>query len=85
MATALTGAHLNERVYDELRARVLRRQHAPGSKLSLHTLATELGVSRSPVHHALTRLVAEGLLWSPPCSRPRCRCEFHVWVEDRAR
>ena len=62
MTTALTGAHLNERVYDELRARVLRRQHAPGSKLSLHALAMELGVSRSPVHHALTRLVAEGLL-----------------------
>jgi DNA-binding GntR family transcriptional regulator len=62
MATAVTGAHLNERVYDELRARVLRRQHPPGSKLSLHTLAAELGVSRSPVHHALTRLVAEGLL-----------------------
>ena len=31
------------------------------------------------------RLVADGLLWSPPCSRARCRCEFHVWVEDRAR
>jgi DNA-binding GntR family transcriptional regulator len=31
-------------------------------KLSLHELATELGVSRSPVHHALTRLVQEGLL-----------------------
>ena len=33
-----------------------------GTKLSLHELATELGVSRSPVHHALTRLVSEGLL-----------------------
>jgi DNA-binding GntR family transcriptional regulator len=30
--------------------------------VSLHELATALGVSRSPVHHALTRLVAEGLL-----------------------
>ena len=34
----------------------------PGAKLSLHDLATQLGVSRSPVHHALTRLVSEGLL-----------------------
>ena len=34
----------------------------PGEKLSLHELAAELGVSRSPVHHALTRLVSEGLL-----------------------
>ena len=59
---ALTGANLNERVYDELRARLLTRQEPAGGKLSLHALATQLGVSRSPVHHALTRLVTEGLL-----------------------
>jgi DNA-binding GntR family transcriptional regulator len=62
VTTALTAVNLNDRVYDELRARVLTRQEPAGGKLSLHTLATELGVSRSPVHHALTRLVAEGLL-----------------------
>lgn len=62
MATTLAGTNLNERVYDELRMRLLTRQHPPGAKLSLHRLAAELGVSRSPVHHALTRLVAEGLL-----------------------
>ena len=66
MATALAGTNLNERVYDELRTRILTRQHAPGSKLSLHTLASELAVSRSPVHHALTRLVSEGLLTVRP-------------------
>ncbi|HJR94117.1 MAG TPA: GntR family transcriptional regulator [Gaiellaceae bacterium] len=62
MSTALTAVHLNERVYDELRTRILTRQEPAGSKLSLHALADELGVSRSPVHHALTRLVSEGLL-----------------------
>ncbi|HXG76015.1 MAG TPA: GntR family transcriptional regulator [Gaiellaceae bacterium] len=62
MATALKGANLNEQVYGELRARLLSRRHAAGEKLSLHGLAAELGVSRSPVHHALTRLVSEGLL-----------------------
>jgi DNA-binding GntR family transcriptional regulator len=66
MPTTLTGVHLNERVYDELRLRVLTRQERAGAKLSLHALATELGVSRSPVHHALTRLVAEGLLTVRP-------------------
>jgi len=66
MATALTGVNLNEQVYDELRARVLTRQHPPGEKISLHALADELGVSRSPVHHALTRLVSEGLLTVRP-------------------
>ncbi|MGH3137471.1 MAG: GntR family transcriptional regulator [Gaiellaceae bacterium] len=66
MATALTGVNLNEQVYDELRGRVLTRQHPPGEKISLHALADELGVSRSPVHHALTRLVSEGLLTVRP-------------------
>jgi len=62
MATALPRVNLNEQVYETLRQRVLRRDPGPGAKLSLHELATELGVSRSPVHHALTRLVSEGLL-----------------------
>ncbi len=60
---AITGrTNLNQQVYDMLRDRILNRRPGPGSKLSLHELATELGVSRSPVHHALTRLVTEGLL-----------------------
>lgn len=62
MATTQAGTNLNEQVYDELRTRLLTRQLSPGAKLSLHQLAAELGVSRSPVHHALTRLVSEGLL-----------------------
>lgn len=66
MSETLTAANLNERVYDELRTRVLTRQEPAGRKLSLHVLAAELGVSRSPVHHALTRLVAEGLLTVQP-------------------
>ena len=66
MNATLTGANLNERVYDELRTRILTRQEPAGSKLSLHALADEIGVSRSPVHHALTRLVSEGLLTVQP-------------------
>jgi DNA-binding GntR family transcriptional regulator len=62
VATVLPRANLNEQVYATLRARILAREHGPGEKLSLHELAAELGVSRSPVHHALTRLVSEGLL-----------------------
>jgi DNA-binding GntR family transcriptional regulator len=55
-------ANLNDRVYETLKARLVRRELGPGEKVSLHELAATLGVSRSPVHHALTRLVAEGLL-----------------------
>ncbi len=49
-------------MYETLRGRILDRRPGPGAKISLHELASELGVSRSPVHHALTRLVTEGLL-----------------------
>jgi DNA-binding GntR family transcriptional regulator len=42
--------------------RLVTRELGPGEKVSLHELAATLGVSRSPVHHALTRLVSEGLL-----------------------
>lgn len=66
MTTTLTRTNLNERVYDELRARILSRHEPAGAKLSLHALADEIGVSRSPVHHALTRLVSEGLLTVQP-------------------
>lgn len=62
MAIFVPRANLNEQVYETLRRRILTREPGPGAKLSLHELATELGVSRSPVHHALTRLVSEGLL-----------------------
>jgi DNA-binding GntR family transcriptional regulator len=62
MVATATGTSLHDQVYEELRARVLTRRHVAGAKLSLHELAAELGVSRSPVHHALTRLVSEGLL-----------------------
>ena len=62
MSTVLPRSNLNEQVYDTLRRRLLQRDPGAGAKLSLHELAAELGVSRSPVHHALTRLVSEGLL-----------------------
>ena len=60
--TAPPRTNLNDQVYETLKHRLVRRELGPGEKVSLHELATDLGVSRSPVHHALTRLVAEGLL-----------------------
>ena len=60
--SAPARTNLNDRVYETLKTRLVRRELGPGEKVSLHELAASLGVSRSPVHHALTRLVAEGLL-----------------------
>jgi DNA-binding GntR family transcriptional regulator len=62
MAVKLSSTTLNDQVYETLKRRLVRRELGPGEKVSLHELADELGVSRSPVHHALTRLVSEGLL-----------------------
>ena len=62
MSTTFARSNLNDQVYDTLKRRLIRRELRPGEKVSLHELAGELGVSRSPVHHAMTRLVSEGLL-----------------------
>jgi len=62
MSVAAPRANLNDQVYETLKQQLIGREVGPGEKLSLHELAAALGVSRSPVHHALTRLVAEGLL-----------------------
>jgi DNA-binding GntR family transcriptional regulator len=53
---------LTDQVYGAIKTRLLARDLGPGSKLSLQALADELAVSRTPVHHALTRLVTEGLV-----------------------
>jgi DNA-binding GntR family transcriptional regulator len=62
IAAPFEHADLNRRVYDHLRAAVLSGELKGGQKLNLNALSAELGVSRSPVHQALTRLAAEGLV-----------------------
>jgi DNA-binding GntR family transcriptional regulator len=57
---------LKDQVYEAIKARLLTREFGGGQKISLQTLADQLGVSRSPVHHALTRLTTEGLVNSEP-------------------
>lgn len=58
----LVRLDLSEQAYDILRERIVTRQLGPGERLSLQSLADDLGVSRSPIHHALTRLVEAGLV-----------------------
>lgn len=50
-----------ERTYSALRGALLRREIKAGERLYETTVAARLGVSRTPVREALTRLVAEGL------------------------
>jgi DNA-binding GntR family transcriptional regulator len=51
---------LNSSVYAELRRRFVTGHISPSHELSTRGLATELGVSQTPVRDALSRLLAEG-------------------------
>ncbi|UOM35792.1 GntR family transcriptional regulator [Acuticoccus sp. I52.16.1] len=59
-----TSAYLptSARVFDELRARIVALDLAPGMRLSRPDLAKAFGVSQSPVREALQRLETLGLV-----------------------
>jgi DNA-binding GntR family transcriptional regulator len=58
---ALDLSNLSERVYELVKARILKRELAPGQSLVIADLAAQLGVSTTPVRDALKRLEVEGL------------------------
>ena len=58
----LVRVDLNEQAYGWLRERIVTRAVRARRAARPTGLADELGVSRSPVHQALTRLVSEGLV-----------------------
>jgi DNA-binding GntR family transcriptional regulator len=53
---------LVEEAHAFLKEFILSRRFAPGQRLSVDELAARLGISRTPVKDALTRLSAEGLV-----------------------
>lgn len=53
---------LTERAYDYIRDGILRREYPVGSVLPEGEIAKALGHSRTPIRHALARLLHEGLL-----------------------
>ncbi|POB10081.1 GntR family transcriptional regulator [Sulfobacillus sp. hq2] len=53
---------LAEEVLERLKQAILDGDLRPGQRLIEHTLANELGVSRTPVREALKHLAAEGLV-----------------------
>jgi DNA-binding GntR family transcriptional regulator len=64
----LTGhpSGLADRVYEQVKARILLGQARPGDVIAANSLAQDLSVSRTPVHEALKRLVGEGYLETRP-------------------
>lgn len=52
--------NLSARVYNEIKNLILSNEIMPGQKLHHQQLSERLGVSRTPIREALTRLVQEG-------------------------
>jgi DNA-binding GntR family transcriptional regulator len=55
---------LNDQIYQSLKWSMIIGEYAPGSVLSIRSLATKMGTSAMPVREALTRLASERLLLS---------------------
>ncbi|MBZ9739789.1 MULTISPECIES: GntR family transcriptional regulator [unclassified Mesorhizobium] len=53
---------LGDRVYQQIKERLIRGAHGPGDKLTVRALAEDLGVSSTPARDAINRLVLEGAL-----------------------
>ena len=61
-----TGTGNRDTVLEVLRRGIVTARLTPGARLIERDVAAELGVSRTPVREALTRLEREGLLTAVP-------------------
>src|SRR5690348_13796755 len=58
----LDTSNLWDQTYNILKDRIIHRQFAPNQKLIIPELAETLGISRTPIRDALTRLEMDGLV-----------------------
>ena len=56
----------SDKAYQYIRKRILNGEYAMGQPLITHTLALEMGMSRTPVRDALRQLEADGLVVMSP-------------------
>lgn len=66
---------MTERIYQDLRTRIITNIYAEGSKLPEARLAAELGVSRVPVREALALLERDGFV----DTHPRRSAVVRIW------
>ena len=59
-------SNITDQVYAIIRGRITENEIRFGARLHIRNLARELGVSPTPVHEALNRLLADGLATSLP-------------------
>lgn len=57
-----------QRAYNEILARIVRGDLAPGERIVEREIAASLGISRTPIREAIRRLEVEGLLEPNPAS-----------------
>jgi len=58
----INRGNLSEQVYGTIRASLMDGRYEPGERVTIANLATQLGVSLTPVREAIFRLVTEGAL-----------------------
>ncbi len=61
-AEGFDRSSLTDKVYTLLKGRILSQTLEPGQKVEVDQVATELGISRTPVKDALHRLTSDGLV-----------------------
>ncbi|MCS7025849.1 MAG: GntR family transcriptional regulator [Bryobacteraceae bacterium] len=66
--TRLERRRAVDEVYDALRRAILGHVFRPGDRLQVEEIAQKLGVSLTPVRHAIQQLAAEGLIEIHPRS-----------------
>ncbi len=60
--------NLSDKAYRLITKKLLSAELAPGNKISEQQLASECGISRTPVREAIRRLTEEGVLYQIPSS-----------------
>jgi DNA-binding GntR family transcriptional regulator len=58
----IQSPNLRERVYEVLKRSIIFQEIPPGEKIDEETLASQLGVSRTPIRESLCRLENEGIV-----------------------
>lgn len=59
-------SQLKDAAYDSIRQAITELHVQPGSPISENWLVSQLGISKTPIRHALTRLEQEGLVETIP-------------------
>src|SRR4051812_11847034 len=73
---------LVEEAYHQILARIVRGELPGGSELKSTRLSRELGVSRTPVVQALSRLIADGIVTQRPNMRAVVRPGAENWLVE---